>query len=79
MELYHKGILLLLPVLKDEAISLVDAIAPTDFILNSPLGMSDGNIYQHLQRAIVQAPKVFERPSWWRDVTYKEYLQKSKL
>uniref|UniRef100_A0A0A1XQ08 Acyl-coenzyme A oxidase n=1 Tax=Zeugodacus cucurbitae TaxID=28588 RepID=A0A0A1XQ08_ZEUCU len=78
-ELYHEGILTLLPVLKNEAITLIDAIAPTDFILNSPLGMSDGNIYQHLQRAIVQAPGVFERPSWWRDVTYKEYLQKSKM
>ncbi|XP_050318697.1 peroxisomal acyl-coenzyme A oxidase 3 isoform X1 [Bactrocera neohumeralis] len=78
-ELYHEGILALLPLLKDEAISLIDAIAPTDFILNSPLGMSDGNIYQHLQRAIVQAPEVFERPSWWREVTYKDYLQKSKL
>ncbi|XP_067620286.1 peroxisomal acyl-coenzyme A oxidase 3 isoform X2 [Eurosta solidaginis] len=76
--LYQEGILNLLPSLKNEAISLVDAIAPTDFIINSPLGMSDGNIYQHLQAAIVQAPGVFERPSWWRDVTYKE-LQKSKL
>ncbi|XP_017476850.1 PREDICTED: peroxisomal acyl-coenzyme A oxidase 3 isoform X2 [Rhagoletis zephyria] len=78
-EHYQQGILDLLPVLKNEAISLVDAIAPTDFILNSPLGMSDGNIYQHLQRSIVQAPGVFERPVWWRDVTYKEYLQKAKL
>ena len=43
-ELYHDGILALLPVLKHEAISLIDAIAPTDFILNSPLGMSDGNV-----------------------------------
>ncbi|XP_053959665.1 peroxisomal acyl-coenzyme A oxidase 3 isoform X2 [Anastrepha ludens] len=78
-ELYQQGLLDLLPVLKKEAISLVDAIAPTDFILNSPLGMSDGNVYQHLERSIVLAPGVFERPSWWRDVTYKEYLQKAKL
>uniref|UniRef100_W8BZ96 Acyl-coenzyme A oxidase n=1 Tax=Ceratitis capitata TaxID=7213 RepID=W8BZ96_CERCA len=78
-DLYQQGILDLLPVLKNEAVSLVDAIAPTDFVLNSPLGMSDGNIYQHLQAAIVQAPGVFERPHWWRDVTYKEFLQKSKM
>lgn len=42
--LYEEGILNLLPILKGEAASLVDAIAPTDFILNSVLGMSDGNV-----------------------------------
>ncbi|XP_068150994.1 peroxisomal acyl-coenzyme A oxidase 3 isoform X1 [Drosophila tropicalis] len=79
IELYQQGILDLLPVLKDEAIAIVDAIAPTDFILNSPLGMSDGNVYQHLQRTIVSTPGVYERPEWWRDVTYKDYLKRSKL
>lgn len=43
-ELYKQGILNLLPILKDEAAALVDAIAPPDFILNSALGMSDGNV-----------------------------------
>lgn len=42
--LYEEGILNMLPVLKGEAASLVDAIAPTDFVLNSVLGMSDGNV-----------------------------------
>ncbi|XP_032591643.1 peroxisomal acyl-coenzyme A oxidase 3 isoform X2 [Drosophila grimshawi] len=79
IELYQRGILELLSVLKNEAIALVDAIAPTDFVLNSPLGMSDGNVYQHLQRAIVSTPGVHERPAWWRDVTYKNYLQRGKL
>lgn len=44
IELYQQAILDLLPQLKNEAISLIDAIAPTDFVLNSPLGMSDGNV-----------------------------------
>ncbi|KMY88516.1 peroxisomal acyl-coenzyme A oxidase 3 isoform X1 [Drosophila simulans] len=79
LELYEQGILALLPLLKNEAIALVDAIAPTDFILNSPLGMSDGNVYQHLQRTIVSTPGVYERPHWWRDVTYKDYLKRAKL
>ncbi|XP_060666690.1 peroxisomal acyl-coenzyme A oxidase 3 isoform X1 [Drosophila nasuta] len=79
IELYQAGILEQLPVLKNEAIGLIDAIAPTDFILNSPLGMSDGNVYQHLQRTIVSTPGVYERPYWWRDVTYKNYLQRAKL
>ena len=48
IELYQAVILELLPQLKNEAISLVDAIAPTDFILNSPLGMSDGNVSCYL-------------------------------
>ncbi|XP_037959944.1 peroxisomal acyl-coenzyme A oxidase 3-like isoform X2 [Teleopsis dalmanni] len=78
-KLYKEAILEMLPVLKNEAISLIDAIAPTDFVLNSPLGMSDGNVYQHLQRTIVTAPGVYERPNWWRQVTYKDYLQKSKI
>lgn len=43
-DLYHEGILNLLPQIKDEAISLVDSVAPPDFILNSPLGMSDGKV-----------------------------------
>lgn len=42
--LYQEGILNMLPVLKNEAITLVDAISPPDFILNSPLGYSDGNV-----------------------------------
>lgn len=74
IELYQEGILNLLPILKDEAVSLIDAIAPTDFILNSPLGMSDGNIYTHLQRCIMQSSDALQRPKWWRDVIHKEYL-----
>lgn len=74
IDLYQDGVLNLLPVLKDEAVSLIDAIAPTDFILNSPLGMSDGNIYTHLQRCIMQSSDALQRPKWWRDVIHKEYL-----
>ncbi|XP_075150123.1 acyl-CoA oxidase 3 isoform X1 [Haematobia irritans] len=79
LELYQQAILDLLPILKNEAISLVDAIAPPDFILNSPLGMSDGNVYLHLQRAVMSAPGVFERPDWWREVTYKDYIPKARM
>lgn len=43
-DLYREGILNLLPQIKDEAISLIDAVAPPDFIINSPLGMSDGKV-----------------------------------
>lgn len=43
-EFYKEGIIQLLPKLKPESVALVDSIAPPDFILNSALGMSDGNV-----------------------------------
>jgi acyl-CoA oxidase len=77
-DLLQTGILELLPSLKDEAIALVDAIAHPDFIINSPLGMSDGNIYKHLESYIYQTNDTFTRPSWWKEVVHEDFLQ-SKL
>lgn len=74
-ELLQAGILEILPQMKTEAISLVDAISPPDFILNSPLGMSDGRIYDHLKSVIYQTPDTFERVSWWRDVVHRDYIK----
>ncbi|XP_075713644.1 peroxisomal acyl-coenzyme A oxidase 3 isoform X2 [Rhinoderma darwinii] len=53
--------------LKDEAVSLVDAIAPPDFILNSPIARADGELYKNLWSAVLQGEKVLERPSWWAE------------
>uniref|UniRef100_A0A2M4BF32 Acyl-coenzyme A oxidase n=1 Tax=Anopheles marajoara TaxID=58244 RepID=A0A2M4BF32_9DIPT len=78
MALLQQVVLELLPLIKREAIALVDAIAPPDFILNSPLGMSDGDVYRHMESAIMQAPEALERPKWWRDVVHRDYIQ-SKL
>ncbi|CAD7085769.1 unnamed protein product [Hermetia illucens] len=74
-ELYKEGIIQLLPKLKPESVALVDSIAPPDFILNSALGMSDGNVYQHLEAGIMLAPQALERPEWWADVVNKDYLK----
>uniref|UniRef100_A0AAG5D9G9 Acyl-coenzyme A oxidase n=1 Tax=Anopheles atroparvus TaxID=41427 RepID=A0AAG5D9G9_ANOAO len=79
MGLLQQAILDLLPTIKRDAIALVDAIAPTDFILNSPLGMSDGDVYRHMESAIMQAPEALERPKWWRDVVHRDYVRQSKL
>ncbi|XP_063914468.1 peroxisomal acyl-coenzyme A oxidase 3-like [Zophobas morio] len=66
--LVHEAILALCHDVKDDAVSLVDAMAPPDFILNSVLGASDGQVYQRLKSAIFMAPGALGRPSWWREV-----------
>ena len=43
-DLIQEAILTLCGQLKDDAVSLVDAIAPPDFVLNSPIGLSDGQV-----------------------------------
>lgn len=50
--------------IKPDAVALVDAIAPPDFILNSVLGRSDGLVYQHLEQEFADSMK--QRPSWWQ-------------
>ncbi|XP_051784625.1 peroxisomal acyl-coenzyme A oxidase 3 isoform X2 [Erpetoichthys calabaricus] len=64
-ELIQSSILTLCSQLKNDAVSLVDTIAPSDFILNSPIGKGDGEIYKNLWSAILQGKGALERPSWW--------------
>ncbi|KAK7867136.1 hypothetical protein R5R35_005852 [Gryllus longicercus] len=75
-KLLKQGVLQLCEELKPEAITLVDALAPPDFILNSVLGMSDGQVYKHLQSHMLQTPGVMERPKWWKEMvkTYRSKL-----
>lgn len=40
----RKGCMTLCRDLLNNAVALVDVLAPPDFILNSPLGMSDGEV-----------------------------------
>lgn len=40
----REGIIILCKKLVDNAVALVDVLAPPDFVLNSPLGMSDGEV-----------------------------------
>ncbi|XP_006875384.1 PREDICTED: peroxisomal acyl-coenzyme A oxidase 3 [Chrysochloris asiatica] len=51
--------------LKDDAVALVDVLAPSDFFLDSPIGKADGQLYQNLWAAVLQGNQVLERPSWW--------------
>lgn len=65
---YKSGVLRLLDQLKNDAVALVDTVAPSDFVLNSPLGMADGQMYKHLEATLQQSPGTFERVRWWKDV-----------
>nr|CDJ82242.1 Acyl-CoA oxidase dehydrogenase and Acyl-CoA oxidase domain containing protein [Haemonchus contortus] len=57
-----------------DAIALVDAIAPPDFVLNSALGSSDGKPYEHLMREFRKHTN--PRPNWWKDLS--SFLEKNK-
>ncbi|CAH1130846.1 unnamed protein product [Ceutorhynchus assimilis] len=78
--LIQEAILKICSELKNDAVALVDVIAPPDFVLNSVLGASDGEVYKHLQAAMFRSPYAMARPSWWQDITnWKENVLKSKL
>jgi acyl-CoA oxidase len=50
---------------KNESVAIIDAIAPPDEIIWSPLGQSNGEIYKNLFNTVRSAPGAFERPSYW--------------
>ncbi|XP_055936532.1 peroxisomal acyl-coenzyme A oxidase 3-like [Argiope bruennichi] len=66
-KLIKEGILQLCEDIKDQAVSLADAISPPDFILNSALGHSDGQVYKNLYECILNTPAALDRPAWWRE------------
>ncbi|XP_014245140.1 peroxisomal acyl-coenzyme A oxidase 3-like [Cimex lectularius] len=66
------GILNLCQELKSEAVTLADAIAPPDIVLNSVLGGSDGKIYEKLMSAFTQESSA-------NFVNYKSQPNKSQI
>ncbi|CAB4000251.1 Peroxisomal acyl-coenzyme A oxidase 3 [Paramuricea clavata] len=67
----RKAIVDLCTEIKPEAVSLVDALAPPDFVLNSPIGHSNGKALENLYQAVLSDPKNTQRPSWWKDFMEK--------
>ncbi|CAL7950305.1 unnamed protein product [Xylocopa violacea] len=66
--LLREGILRLCKELVQEVVSLVDVLAPPDFILNSALGMADGLVYEHIKEEIFKDKENLEQPLWWREI-----------
>ncbi|XP_062964227.1 peroxisomal acyl-coenzyme A oxidase 3 isoform X1 [Cynocephalus volans] len=64
-KLLESAILALCSQLKDDAVTLVDVIAPPDFVLDSPIGRADGELYKNLWTTVLQGSNVLARPSWW--------------
>lgn len=68
LRLLRSSILEYVDKLKDEAIALVDVVAPPDRILQSPIGSSNGEAYKNLYQAMITNSKALERPSWWQEI-----------
>lgn len=66
-KLVREGVIKLCEELKPDAVALVDAIAPTDFALNSVLGASDGQVYKRLEQAMSQYPGSYGKSSRWSE------------
>ncbi|XP_050080289.1 peroxisomal acyl-coenzyme A oxidase 3-like [Anopheles maculipalpis] len=66
--LVQEAILQLLPIVKRDAVAMIDSLAPPDFILHSPLGAADGNVYDRMEAEIMAGQDVTGRATWWYEI-----------
>lgn len=50
---------------RSEAVALVDAFNIPDFVIDSPLGRADGNIYEEYLKVVKNAPGAMGVPHYW--------------
>lgn len=62
--------------LRTYCVTIADALAQPDFLLNSVIAKADGRLYENLRTELMSIPGGLERPSWWQDVLP---VRKSKL
>eukprot|EP01114_Cavostelium_apophysatum_P005224 TRINITY_DN1598_c0_g1_i4.p1 TRINITY_DN1598_c0_g1~~TRINITY_DN1598_c0_g1_i4.p1 ORF type:complete len:722 (-),score=135.85 TRINITY_DN1598_c0_g1_i4:45-2210(-) len=65
VQLLRRAILELCKKVKVNAVALVDAIAPPDELLFSPIGKSNGNPYVNFLSNVMGNSECFERAPWW--------------
>ncbi|KHJ89041.1 Acyl-CoA oxidase [Oesophagostomum dentatum] len=58
-----------------DAATLVDAIAPPDFVLNSALGVSTGTPYEEMMKEF--RAHTNPKPDWWQDL--RDFLKENSL
>lgn len=71
-QLTKESVLHMCHVLKPDIVTIIDALAPPDFVVNSVLGKSDGKLYQHLQTEFFHNPGAMSRPSWWKEIIIED-------
>lgn len=64
--------------MKNDAISLVDAMAPPDYVLNSALGDSSGNAYKKLYNSMIQSSESMQTIPFLNDFLAESKYAKLK-
>lgn len=54
--------------IREQAVPLVDAFNFSDFVLRSPLGRYDGNVYTYYLDRVKRAPNAQGRAPYWEDI-----------